>query len=103
MVITIVQIPIPRRSDTEALDAARRSAPRFRALEGQGLLRKYYLNGEQGGGGVYVWRSRQAAEAVFDQTWMETMRETFGVEPTITWYDSLLQVDNLAGEILEPA
>ena len=37
------------------------SAPTF--LGKKGLIRKYYLNGDEGGGGVYLWESKEAAEA----------------------------------------
>src|SRR5215218_2141671 len=40
------------------------STPRYRAAPG--LVRKYYLFGEDGsGGGVYLWESREAAERMY--------------------------------------
>ena len=54
MFIAIVQIPMTKRSREAAVDSATKSAPTYTALGAKGLLRKYYLNGEAGGGGVYL-------------------------------------------------
>ena len=53
MIIAVVQIPMPRRPRAAATLAQTKSAPTFRALANKGLLRKDYLNGDAGGGGVY--------------------------------------------------
>ncbi len=57
MFIAIVQIPMSKRPREAAVEAAQKSAPTYTALGAKGLLRKYYLNGEAGGGGVYLWES----------------------------------------------
>ena len=64
MFIAIVQIPVAKRSKEQAIAAAEKSGPTF--LAAKGLIRKYYLNGDEGGGGVYLWESREAAEAWYD-------------------------------------
>ena len=61
MFIAIVQIPMPKRPRDAAVEAAARSAPTYTALGAKGLLKKYYLNGEAGGGGVYLWASDRAS------------------------------------------
>ena len=62
MYVAIVQIPTgKKRSREEAIAAGKASAPMYLGMKG--LIRKDYLNGEEGGGGVYVWESREAAEA----------------------------------------
>ena len=104
MIIDIVQLPIPPRAPQDALASAKETAPRFRELSDRGLLKKYYLNGPAGGGGVYVWRSRAEAEAWYSPEWYEQVREMFGVTPHVSFYDSLVQVDNERGEVLvQPA
>jgi hypothetical protein len=60
MFVAIVQIPMTKRPRDAAVAAARKSAPTYAALGAKGLLRKYYLNGEAGGGGVYLWESEAA-------------------------------------------
>jgi hypothetical protein len=52
MFIAIVQIPMARRPRDAAVEAAAKSAPTYSALAARGLLKKYYLNGDAGGGGV---------------------------------------------------
>ena len=99
MVIVIVQIPIAPRARDEAIAQARKSAPTYQALGARGLVRKHYLNGPGGGGGVYLWRTRADAEAWYTPEWRAQMRERFGAEPTLSWYDNLVTVDNLAGTV----
>lgn len=100
MIIAIVQLPIAPRDRLAALASAMETAPRFRELKNRGLLKKYYLNGEAGGGGVYLWRSRAEAEAWYSPEWYERMCQTFGATPRVTYYESLVQVDNVNGEVV---
>jgi hypothetical protein len=97
MFIAIVQIPIGKRSREDAIRAAKGSAPTFVAAPG--LIRKYYLNGDAGGGGVYLWESREAAEAWYDDAWWVRAEKNFGVRPTLTFYDNHVVVDNEAHEV----
>jgi hypothetical protein len=99
MIIVVVQIPI-KRSREDAIAMQTQSAPTFRALAGKGLLRKDYINGEAGGGGVYYWESREAAEAWYTPELRQKMKEKFGVEPVISFYESYVRVDNDKGEII---
>ena len=99
MLIAIVQIP--RSSPKPAKDAAVArgldSAPIYRDVKG--LIRKDYLNGEDCGGGVYTFESREAAEAWFNDDWWGWIEERFGARPTLTFYDHYVTVDNAAGEV----
>lgn len=97
MFIAIVQIPVGRRSKEEAITSGRASAPTFLGLKG--LIRKYYLNGDAGGGGVYLWESKEAAEAWYNADWWRRMEKNFGVRPILTYYDNDVIVDNVAGEL----
>ncbi len=100
MIIAVVQIPMPKRPKEAAIAAQTRSAPNFRALAGKGLLRKDYLNGEAGGGGVYTWVSREAAEAFYNADWYAKAEATFGARPTVTYYETYVTVDNIKGETI---
>ena len=97
MIIAIVQIPMPREA---AIAAQTKSAPTFRGLAGKGLLRKDYLNGDAGGGGIYYWASRDAAEAWYTPEWRRKAKETFGAEPVVTYYESYVTVDNERNETI---
>ncbi len=97
MFIAIVQIPGAKRSKEDAIAAGKASAPTFLGMKG--LIRKYYLNGDEGGGGVYLWESREAAEAWYNDDWAPNMEKRFGVRPTLTYYDNHLVVDNATDEV----
>lgn len=98
MLIAIVTIPTSgKRSREQAIAAGKASAPTYVGLKG--LLRKDYLNGDEAGGGVYLWESREAAEAWYNEDWWPWMEERFGVRPTLTFYDHHVSVDNQAGEV----
>ena len=96
--ITIVQFATAARCKTDALTAAEGSAPTYRDLAAAGLIRKDYLNGESGGGGVYLWESSVAAEAWFTSERIDSLAQRFGVRPSITYYETYVTVDNLTGE-----
>ncbi|MDX2159297.1 MAG: monooxygenase [Hyphomicrobiaceae bacterium] len=98
MIIAVVQIPMPKRPKAAAIAAQTKSAPTFRALADKGLLRKDYLNGDAGGGGVYTWTSREAAEAWYTPEWLDKAEKQFGARPTVTYYETYVTVDNVKGE-----
>lgn len=98
MIIAVVQIPMAPRTREAAIAAQSKSAPTFRELGARGLLRKDFLNGETGGGGIYYWTSREAAEAWYTPEWRAKARQSFGAEPVITYYDTYVTVDNVKGE-----
>ena len=62
--IVVVQFDLPKRTEEQAVKGGTASAPTYRALGKKGLIRKDYLNGETGTGGVYLWDSRASAESV---------------------------------------
>jgi Putative mono-oxygenase ydhR len=104
MITAIVQFQLP--SPITLAEATRRfesSAPKYQNLPG--LIRKYYIRSEDGriAGGVYLWQSRQAAERVYDDEWRTRVEKLYGAKPTITWFDSPVVVDNLAGGAITKA
>ncbi len=99
MFIAIVQIPMSKRPRDAAIEAAAKSAPTYTALGAKGLLKKYYLNGEAGGGGVYIWDTEQAARAWYTPEWETRVAAAFGAKPTVTYYDNHVVVDNERGEV----
>lgn len=99
MLIAVVQIPRsgPKPEKDAAVARGLDSAPIYRKVDG--LIRKDYLNGEDCGGGVYLFESRAAAEAWFNDDWWGWIEERFGARPTLTFYDHYVTVDNAAGEV----
>ena len=96
--IVVVQFDLPKRAEEQAIKGATSTAPIYRDLATQGLIRKDYLNGESGTGGVYLWESRAAAEAWFTEERIADLTKRFGARPRLTWYDTHVTVDNLEGE-----
>ncbi len=104
MITTIVQFRLP--APITLAEATRRfesSAPKYQNLPG--LIRKYYIRSEDGrvAGGVYLWQSRPAAERVYDGEWRARVEKLYGAKPRITWFDSPVVVDNLAGGAITKA
>ena len=94
MITAIVRFPLPQGLSPEDVKSAyEHSAPQFRRAPG--LVRKYYLQGaDQTGGGVYLWDSREAAEAMYSDAWRQRIAERFGTPPTIEYFDTPLIIDN---------
>jgi hypothetical protein len=96
--IVVVQFDLPKRTEEQAVKGATSTAPIYRGLAEMGLIRKDYLNGDAGTGGVYLWDTRALAEAWFTEDRIADLTRRFGVRPRLTWYDTHVTVDNLAGE-----
>ena len=67
-----------------------------------GLIRKQFLFDERGiGGGVYLWETREAAEACYYKSpWGENVRKASGGnEPEIAWFETGVVVDNESHQI----
>jgi hypothetical protein len=79
------------------------SAPKYRQVHG--LQRKYYLLSEDGtmAGGVYLFQSRRDAERLYTDEWKKYIVGKYGGEPSITYYESPVIVDNAVGEIIKAA
>jgi hypothetical protein len=93
MITAIVNFPLPGDVDVaKAQELFEGSAPNYKGLAG--LVRKYYLFQEGTGGGVYLWESREAADAVYTDEWKATIKARYGAEPTITYFESPVIVDN---------
>ena len=94
MIVAIVRFPLPTDMSAEQARASfEASAPSYQGLPG--LHRKYYLRAQDGseGGGVYLWESRAAAEAVYDEAWRARLTERFGAEPRVEYLDCPVVVD----------
>jgi hypothetical protein len=96
--IVVVQFSLAKRTEDQVIAGGTSTAPTYRDLATKGLISKHYLNGETGTGGVYLWESREAAEAWFTPERAAMLAEKFGVTPSLTWYDTHVTVDNANGE-----
>jgi len=101
MITTITTFRVPKPLTREE---ARRiflsTAPKYRDVPG--LVRKAYVLSEDGAtaGGVYLWKSRADAEALYTPAWRAFVRERYGSDPSIMFFESPVIVDNDRGEIV---
>jgi len=81
MITAVVRFRLPEgttRDDAKAM--FEKSAPNYRGVPG--LIRKYYLYGDdRTGGGVYLWNSREAAERFYSEAWKSTIAQRYGAQP----------------------
>ena len=99
MIIAFVQIPLegPKRPHQAVIEQSLESTKIFRDVKG--LRRKYYLNSEAGGGGIYEFETREDAEAWFHDGWADWMEGRFGVRPVLSLFDNPVVLDNERDEV----
>jgi hypothetical protein len=54
-------------------------------------------------GDVYLWQTRAAAEALYNGEWRARVKQLYGSEPEISWFDTPVIVDNQAGGAITQA
>jgi len=101
MIIVFTKFTLPKpiiREEARSIFLS--TAPKYRGV--QGLVRKHYVLSEHGVtvGGVYSWNSRPEAEAMYTDSWRSFVREKYGSDPTVTYFESPVVVDNVAQKIL---
>lgn len=101
MYVAIVRMETPAVDHETAVEVSLTSTEKFAAMKDKGLLMKYYLSRESGGsGGVYIWRTKEDADAWYTPEWSSRLEETYGAKPNVVFYDSFVQVDNTRDQII---
>ena len=97
--ITTFRLPKPITRD-EARRIFLSTAPKYQDVPG--LVRKVYVLSQEGdtAGGIYLWNSRAEADAMYTESWKAFVREKYGTEPSVTYFESPVVVDNLTHEVL---
>ena len=101
MITAVVQFKLTDGTSLEDATAIFQStAPRYVGMTG--LMRKYYLfDPETGtGGGCYLFETRAAAEAIFNDAWRALIKDRYGAEPGIHYFETPVVVDNVSNEIV---
>ncbi len=98
MVVVIVSFPAVELPAEEAQLLLKRTAPKYREIPG--LQRKYFIGNETLAGGIYEWDEIASAENYFDSKWRQRMKQLYGANPKVTYFDAPCLVDNIAGEII---
>ncbi len=107
MITEIITFDIPDGMTRDEVAANyRRSVPVWRA--NPDLIRKNYRYDGQTrrAGGVYLWRSIEAARRARGAAWLERVRGTYGSEPLVQYFEPPLVADNAIGQTIidgEPA
>jgi heme-degrading monooxygenase HmoA len=94
MIVAVVSFDLPTPLSTdEARAMFEASAPSYQNVDG--LRRKHYLLADDGrsAGGVYLWDSREQAEAFYDDDWRARLATRYGSQPRVSYYDSQVTVD----------
>lgn len=101
MITVIVEFTLPEAITREqARETFLSTAPKYRGVPG--LLRKYYVLSEDGGkaGGIYLWKSREDADRVYTEEWKSFVRAKYGTDPSLTYLECPVVVDNLSDEVV---
>lgn len=101
MITEFVLFDVPAHMDREAVVASmHKVAPKWQA--NQRLVRKTFIWDPEArqAGAYYLWPSRADAEAAHDAAWRQSVRENFGGEPVIRYFETPLVVDNALGRLV---
>jgi hypothetical protein len=101
MITVIVEFKLPQSiSNNQARDIFLSTAPKYYGMPG--LIRKYYFltpDGSQAGG-IYLWHSREDADHLYTDEWKTFVRGKYGSDPTLTYLETPVVVDNVLNEII---
>ena len=101
MITAIVEFSLPEKiTIAQARETFLSTAPKYKGMPG--LVRKYYFLTPDGtkAGGIYLWKSRDDADRIYTEDWKRFVRGKYGTEPSITYLDCPVVVDNVSNEIL---
>lgn len=101
MITVIVEFKLPQRiTRDQARETFLSTAPKYKGMVG--LIRKYYFLSQDGtkAGGIYLWQSIADADCVYTESWKTFVREKYGSDPSLTYLECPVVVDNHLNEIL---
>jgi hypothetical protein len=101
MITIIVEFKLPQPiSNNQARDIFLSTAPIYQGMPG--LIRKYYFLTPDGSkaGGIYLWQSRDDADHLYTDEWKAFVRGKYGSDPTLTYLETPVVVDNVLNEII---
>lgn len=102
MITEIIFIDLPKGiTRDEVMTKYRTTAPQWAA--NKDLIRKYYFfdPDKSLGGGVYIWKSREAASRWHGEEYHRMVQNLYGSPPRIQIIDALMHIDSVAGTIEE--
>jgi hypothetical protein len=102
VITEIVTFQLPEGISRDQLLAKYRStADKWR--QNPDLVHKqYFYNADKNtGGGVYLWKSMEAAQRWHGSTFRQMVMEIYGSEPSMQYLEGMLVVDNLSGQVYD--
>jgi hypothetical protein len=103
MIVAFIEFPLGASDRDRADQIFEQSISRY--TDAPGLIRKYYLQSQDGvrGGGIYLFESEAAAERMYDDEWRTSFRTRWGQEPQIRYYRCPIVIDNHTHEVIAPS
>jgi len=101
MITAIVEFKLPQPiSNLQARKIFLSTAPKYQGVPG--LIRKYYFLVPDGtkAGGVYLWQSRKDADRMYTEEWRSFVHGKYGSDPSLTYLETPVVVDNVSNEII---
>ena len=101
MITVIVEFNLPQPiTRDQARETFLSTAPKYQGLPG--LIRKYYFLSQDGAkaGGIYLWKSRAEADRIYTEEWKAFVRGKYGSDPSMTYLEGPVVVDNLSNEVI---
>jgi hypothetical protein len=103
MITELVFIDLPKGITREEVMAKyRQTAAAWSRNED--LVHKFYFfdAAKSQGGGVYIWKTRDAAYRWHGEEYRSRIRALYGSEPRMSCFDTLLVIDNVLKQVSEP-
>jgi hypothetical protein len=102
MIVELVTFKAPPGANWDDILAdAQHVIPKWRA--NPQLVRKHFLLSDDGAecAGLYIWPTRNAAEAAHDAAWQAAVEKRTGAPPTIRYFGLQMLLDNESGTVTE--
>jgi hypothetical protein len=100
MIVEIVRFDlVPATDRPQLVELYRSSADGW--VHNEDLIEKYYFCDQAAaqGGGVYIWKSHDAAKRWHDDAYRDRIRRTYGSAPRFATFDALVHVDTAARKV----
>ncbi len=95
MIAEIVTFDLPAgMTQAELVVQFNATVPRWRA--NRDLIRKTYVYDKKTnrGGGIYLWKTKEAALKAHNEEWCKMAEEMYGSAPRFEYFDALFVIDN---------
>ena len=100
MITEIVFFNLPEGMSREELMTLYMSTAEAWSKNEDLVEKHYFYDADQHrGGGVYVWKSKEAMRTWHGEEYKSRIKAIYGCEPEMSYFDSLIHVNNLQGKI----